>query len=80
MSDERRLERIETKVDDIVDHMADMSTTLAEQHISLDTHIARTNALQTIVISVNRKVTMAEGALKLLGIAAIIFEIYKAIK
>lgn len=80
MSDDKRLERIEDKVDNINQHIGDINQTLAGQAISLETHIRRTNALQEIVVDVRRKVTLAEGALKLIGFLAIIAGIAESIR
>lgn len=46
MSEEKRLERIEAKIDDISDHMGSIDVTLAMQHESLKNHIRRTEALE----------------------------------
>lgn len=70
--------RFEKKIDDISDRLGSIDVTLKGQAVQLEEHIMRTNQLQDIVIAINRKVTLAEGALKLLGGAAIAFEIYRA--
>lgn len=75
--DNKRLERIEYKIDHQDEHLGSIDVTLAKQHESIDHHIARTDALQVIVIALNRKITLAEGAIKLLGAAAVIAEIIR---
>lgn len=80
MSDDKRLERIETKIDDTNDHLASIDVTLRAQHIILDEHIKRTAALEDTVAPLKTKVDMAQGALALitlLGILAGIYEVFK---
>jgi hypothetical protein len=74
MQDDKRLERIELKLDDTADHLGNIDVTLKGQAVQLEDHIRRTNELQDIVISINRKVTLAEGAMKFIGVVAIIAE------
>lgn len=73
--DDNRLTRIEAKIDDQAEHLNSIDVTLKGQAIQLEDHIARTNDLQVIVIALNRKVTLAEGAIKLVGGLAILAEI-----
>lgn len=75
--DDYRLSRIEVKLDDTNDHLSRIDKTLTEQHVVLEHHVQRTNDLQTIVEAVTRKVTLAEGGLKLLGVLLVIFEIVR---
>lgn len=77
--DDFRLNRIELKLDDTNDHLSRMDKTLSEQHVSLAHHIERTDALQIIVERITRKVTLAEGALKLAGVLLIIFELARLV-
>lgn len=72
MADDIRLERIEKKLDDQNEHLSSIDITMAQQGADWRYHVKRTNDLQIIVTSVNKKVTMAEGALKLLGVLALI--------
>lgn len=69
---EIQLNKLEAKIDDGNDHLASIDLTLAQQHESIKHHIRRTNALETIVLTVNRKVTLAEGALKLFGALSVL--------
>lgn len=75
--EDKRLERIEMKIDDQAEHVASIDVTLRGQAVQLEQHIARTNDLQTIVISLNRKVTMVEGAMKFIGVLAIVAELLR---
>lgn len=72
MSDDKRLERIEDKVDSINDHVAKVQTTLAEQHISLKEHMRRTALLEAEIRPIKRHVNHVEGAMKLLAAAALL--------
>lgn len=67
---EKKLDILEAKLDDTNDHLHKIDITLTAQHISLKEHVKRTNDLQTIVLHVNRHVTMVEGVFKFLGISA----------
>jgi hypothetical protein len=78
--DDRRLERIEKKLDDSNGHLAAIDTTLVKQAADWKYHVKRTDDLQVIVLRVNRHVTMVEGAIKLLGIIAALGAIYGVFK
>lgn len=75
MADDKRLERIEAKVDDISDHLGAIDVTLKAQHISLREHIRRTELLEAIVSPLKRDVDMAKGALALIALTATIMGI-----
>ncbi len=70
--DDKRLERIEIKIDDLGDHLASIDTTLGAQHVSLREHIKRSDMLERRVDDIEKKSYMAQGALKLLSILAIL--------
>jgi len=78
--DDKRLDRIEDKLDSMVDHMSAMDATLAAQHVSLTDHIRRTEILEEETKAVKKHVDTINGSLKLLGVIAVVFEIYKAMK
>ncbi len=78
MSEDKRLERIETKIDDQNEHLASIDVTLALQHESLRHHIRRTDDLQKLVLRSDRHVTMAEGVLKFTGLLAALGAIFEA--
>lgn len=79
MSDDKRLERIELKVDDLGDHLTSIDITLAAQHVSLREHIKRSNMLEAKMAPIEKHVAMVSGALKLLGVLATIFAILQAL-
>lgn len=72
MDDDKRLERIEKKLDDSNEHLASIDLTLMEQHISLREHVRRTNLLEAKLIPIERHVSRVEGAIKLISILAMI--------
>ncbi len=77
--DDKRLERMEVKLDDISDHLSSIDVTLGAQHVSLRDHIRRTALLEKEIIPIKRHVNMVDGALKLLGIMAVIATIIEAV-
>ena len=79
--DDKRLERIEIKIDDIGDHLASIDTTLGAQHVSLRDHMRRTVILEKEILPLIRRKAMVDGvvaALTLLaGVAGIIEMVHK---
>lgn len=76
MNDNRRLERIEAKIDDLADEQAKMNVILGQQHISLKEHMKRSDILERQFQPVKKHVAMVEGALKLLGLISVLVGIY----
>lgn len=70
MSDDKRLERIESKLDDTNDHLSAIDSTLAAQHVSLREHIRRTALIEKELAPIKTHVNRVEGALKLISVAA----------
>jgi len=62
--DDNRLERIEVKLDDIVEHLSSIDVTLAEQHLSLKEHIRRTALLEQDLSPIKVHVNRVEGITK----------------
>jgi len=62
-----QLDRIEEKLDKLVDKQSSMDTTLAAQAVVLAEHVKRSNMLEEQMRPVQRHVAMVQGALKLLG-------------
>jgi len=78
--DEKRLERIEIKVDDINDHLGQINVTLAAQHESLKSHIRRTAIIEDELKPIRRHVYMINGGLILLAALAgseLAYEVFK---
>lgn len=78
--DDKRLERVEIKLDDIADHIGEINVTLGSQRVSLDEHIRRTQILEEIIMPINKRVYMAQGAIALIGILATLAGIYAVFK
>ncbi len=80
MAEDKRLERIEKKIDDQNEHLSSIDLTLSEQHASLDEHIRRTNMLEEDLRPVKRWMYMTQGAVALLGLLATIGAIIAVFK
>ncbi len=78
--DDKRLERIERKLDDSNDHLASIDVTLAMQHESLRDHIRRTTLLEQELRPIKRHVDMVSGVLKFIVIIGVILGIVAAIQ
>ncbi len=74
--DSKSLDRIEDKIDTVVERLSSIDITLAKQHVSLDEHIKRTAMLENALEPIKKHVNMVQGALKfitaLAAIAAIV--------
>jgi len=78
--DEKRLERVEVKIDDIDDQLGYISSTLAAQHESLKIHIKRTALIEEELKPIRRHVYMINGGLILLAALAgsdLVYEVFK---
>lgn len=80
MADDKRLERIETKIDHITDKIVSLDITSAKQQTSLDEHIRRTNLLEEEIRPIKKHVDRVNGALSVIGFIAVLVEVYKAFK
>lgn len=78
--DDKRLERIEKKVDDLSDHLSSIDITLAAQHVSLREHIKRTALLEKEMAPVKKHVNMVHGAIRLIMLTASIVAVIESIK
>jgi hypothetical protein len=70
--DDKRLTRIEQKIDDQNEHLSSIDITLGMQSVQLKHHIKRTDDLQQITLQVQKQIFLINGAVKLLGIVATI--------
>ena len=77
--DDKRLERIEAKIDDIGDHLSSIDVTLKGQHVSIKDHIRRTAILEKQVIPLMRRKAMVDGLIVIIGLMASIAAIIEAI-
>lgn len=67
-----RDDRLEAKIDKVVDEITAIQITLAKQHVSLDDHIRRTSILENELKPIKKHVTMVDGVFKFLGFLALI--------
>lgn len=65
-----RVDRIEDKVDKIDERLDSIDKTLAVNTESLQIHMKRSDALESMIKPVQKHVDMVEGALKLIGLVA----------
>lgn len=68
--DNERGERIEKKVDQIVDTISEINVTLAKQSVVLDEHIRRTALLEQAVDLLKHHQSMVSGVIKFISIIA----------
>ena len=77
--DDKRLARIEDKLDDTAQRLTNIDVTLAAQHVSIKEHIRRTNILEAEMKPIKTHVDMVKGGLKLIAIAAMVAGIIEVI-
>lgn len=74
-----QLGRIETKLDKITDKLSSLDITTAQQQVTLNDHIRRTEILEGEVIPLKKHVDMVSGALKLIALAGTVAIIAEAV-
>ncbi len=77
--DDRKLDRIESKIDKLTDRIGSIDVTLASQHESLKEHIRRTELLETDVAPIKRHVAMIQGVLKFIMLLSVLVGIVTAL-
>jgi len=77
--DDRRLERIEQKLDDVTEHLNSIDNTLASQHEVLKEHIRRTLALEKKLVPVEKHVTGVQSIARFLTVLGVILTIVSTI-
>lgn len=78
--EDKRLNRIEEKLDTITDRLASIDVTLAKQSVILDEHVKRSNLLEAKLTPVERHVSMVSGAIKLIVLGSAIAGIIEIFK
>ena len=69
---DKKLDRLELKIDDIGDHLGSIDITLKAQHISLKEHIRRTSLLEEAMHPIQRHINRVQGAVMfIMGVGAI---------
>lgn len=74
-----RLERIENKLDKVVDEIGEIKETTAKQQVSLDYHIKRTDLLEKKLEPVEEHVHLVSSMFKIMGGLAVIAGIVSVI-
>lgn len=67
MSDEKRLDRIENKVDKVLEQQSESTAIQAAQHVSLKEHMRRTAMLEAELLPIKKHVDMVSAVFKILG-------------
>ena len=67
-----RLERIETKLDKVVDQIGEINETTAKQQVSLDYHIKRTDLLEKKLEPVEAHVNLISSLFKIVASIAVL--------
>ncbi len=68
--DDKRLERIETKIDDVSDHLGTIDVILSRQHESLKYHIKRSDMLEEKLIPIEKHVNLINSVSKIITFLA----------
>jgi len=66
------INRLEVKVDKVLERVGNIDVTLAAQHESLKDHIRRTELLEGEIEPIKKHVAMVGGAMKALGVLALL--------
>lgn len=79
MSDEF-FSRIEKKIDVLVEDVNELKIQGAKRDIILEEHTSRSTKLEDIVLPLQRKANMLEGAMKLIGASSVIAGLIEAVR
>lgn len=71
--------RIEQKIDAIVDTLGKQAVTLERLTVTVEDHVRRTNLLEADVRPIKKHVTMVEGVIRFITIMGIVAGIIEAI-
>ena len=75
--DDNRTNRLESKIDHVVEKINSIDTTLAAQHESLKYHIKRTDLLERQVKPIEAHVNRINGALALISATGVVYAVVK---
>lgn len=64
--DTKRLERVEDKLDKVVDSISNINITLAKQAVVLEEHVKRSTMLEGIVTPIKKRMDIGEAIFKLI--------------
>ncbi len=79
-TEDKRLARIEQKIDDQNEHLGSIDTTLVQQHVILAEHIRRTELLEKDIQPIKRHVYMVQGAFALITLISLLIGIWQVLK
>lgn len=71
--------RLENKIDNIVEKIGNIDVTLGKQSVILDIHVKRTNLLEAKIIPLEKHVTVVNGVLKFVGLIAVFIAIIEGL-
>ncbi len=74
-----RFDRIEEKLDRVLERVSSIDATIASQHVSLTEHIRRTEILENQVAPIKDHVAQLRGIAKFLGASAAIIGLAAAV-
>lgn len=74
------MKKLEDKLDKLSEMQGEMNVTLAKQSVILEEHVKRTNLLEAKITPIERHVAMVNGALKLLGVLALIIGLIEGLR
>jgi DNA-binding ferritin-like protein len=73
------MDKMEEKLDKVIEHIAEINVTLGKQSVILEEHVKRTNLLEAKLEPVEKHVHMIQGAIKLFGMIAVFFAIIEGL-
>ena len=80
MQDDNRLDRIENKLDHVIEKISSIDATLAKQQVGIDEHIKRSNILEAQMVPIQSRMTELRGAINLIKIIAVLAAIGESVK
>lgn len=79
MNDDKRITRIEDKVDKIIEKISSIDVTLAAQHVSLKDHIRRTEILEKEMKPVKKHAERVKITFGLIGGVSVVLGIIETV-
>jgi len=78
-NDDRRIERIEDKIDGMSEKIGDINVTLRAQHESLKLHMKRSDSLEEAIKPLQKRKSLVDAGLKIIGFLAVIAAIVECL-
>ncbi len=73
------MDRIDQKLDKIVETLGEQAVTLGRLTVSVEEHVRRTNLLEEDIKPIKSHVAMVQGALKLVGFLSVLAAIAEGV-